>query len=44
MENLCDCLSCLQFKFDECFKEQDVADFDVDSEGLEDDECDKDMD
>ena len=46
VENLCDCLSCLQFKFDECFKEKDAGDvyFLEDLEGFEDDECDKDTD
>ena len=39
-------MSCLQFKFDECFKEQDAGDVDFpeDLEGFEDDECDKDID
>ena len=27
-ECVCDCMSCLQFKFHECFKEQDTADVD----------------
>ena len=45
-ENLCDCLSCLQFKFDKCFKEKDAGDVccPEDLEGFEDDECDKDVD
>ena len=45
-EYLCDCVSCLQFKLDGCFKEQDGADFHFseDLEGFEDDECDKDID
>ena len=38
-EYLYDCVSCLQFKFDECSKEQDAADIDFpkDLEGFEDD-------
>ena len=42
---LFDWASCLQFKFGECFKEQDAADFDFpeDLEGFEDDEYDKDI-
>ena len=45
-EYLCDCVSCLQFKLDGCFKEQVAADVDFpeDWEGFEDDECDKDID
>ena len=43
---MCDCVWCFQFKFDECFKEQDAAevDFPEDLEGFEDDECNKDID
>ena len=33
-EYVCDCMSCLQFKFHECFKEQDTADVDF-TEDLE---------
>ena len=38
---LCDCVSCLQFIFDEYFKEQGAADiyFPEDLEGFEDDKC-----
>ena len=45
-EYMCDCVWCFQFKFDECFKEQDAAevDFPEDLEGFEDDECNKDID
>ena len=44
-EYLCDCVSCLQFKFDGCFKEEEAADVDFpeDLKGFEDDECDKDI-
>ena len=43
---LFDWASCLEFKFGECFKEQDAADIDfpVDLEGFEDDEYDKNID
>ena len=45
-EYLCDCVSCLQLKFDECFKEQDAADvgFPEDFEWFQDDECNEDID
>ena len=39
-------IACIQFKFDDCFKEQDVADFDFPEylEGFEHEECNKDID
>ena len=42
-EYLCNCVSCLQFKFDECFKEQDASDVDFpeDLEEFEYEECDE---
>ena len=45
-EYLSDSVSCLQFKFDECLKEQDAGDVDFpeDLERFEDDECEKDID